>query len=152
MFSASTHRWNILVEQENSKLTSLSATRWSCQADASNAVIKHFNGIYEALRQITEDENEKCDTRPIAASLQKNIIKLENVFMAVFWKQILSRFNVTSNFLQKVEVDLSTASDMLGSLVHFVLNLRNQFSSIENESKQLSAFVIQDYCSSNTFI
>ena len=94
-FSASTHRWNILVEQENSKLTSLSATRWSCQADASNAVIKYFNGIYEALRQIIEDENEKCDRRHEAASLQKNIIKLENVFMAVFWNRILTLVDFT---------------------------------------------------------
>lgn len=38
---------------------------------------------------------------------------------------------------------------MLASLVDFVQDLRNQFSSMENEAKNLSPFVIQDYCDSN---
>ncbi|OXU20510.1 hypothetical protein TSAR_016048, partial [Trichomalopsis sarcophagae] len=77
-----------------------------------------------ALNQLANDENQKSDTRHEAASLHNNITKLENVFMAVFWNRILSRFNITSKFLQKVEVDLSTANDMLASLIIYEINFQ----------------------------
>ena len=38
---------------------------------------------------------------------------------------------------------------MLRSLTDFVQNLRNDFSKIENEAKNLSLFVIQDYSDLN---
>ncbi|XP_011860156.1 PREDICTED: zinc finger MYM-type protein 1-like [Vollenhovia emeryi] len=144
-FGASTHRWNVLKNQNNSKLTSLSATRWSCRADASKNLIENFDGIYEALSSIAEDKDQKSDTRHEATSLLNSMIKLENVFMAVFWHRILNRFNIVSKFLQQVEIDLNTASNMLFSLIEFVKNLRDEFSKLESESKELSQFVNQEY-------
>ena len=143
-FSSSAHRWAVLV-QENSRLTSLSVTRWSRRADATNALIKIIDGIYKALSVLANDQAKKLDTRHEASSLLTNIIKLENVFMVVLWHRILSRFNVVSIYLQKVEVDLNTANNMLLSLVAFIRKLRPEFSKMENESKELSSFVVQEY-------
>lgn len=74
-----------------------------------------------------------------------NIAKLESAFLIVFWDSILSRFDATSQYMQKVKVDLISASKMLSSLVDFVKDLRDKFSEFENQAKQLSAFVNVEY-------
>ena len=69
--------------------------------------------------------------------------------MAVLWNFIFQRFNATSQYLQKVNVDLISANNMLLSLVDFVKGLRDKFSDIEKEAKELSTYVNQEYSSSN---
>jgi len=135
-FSSSTHRWNIL-QQENGKLTSLSITRWSKRADAVSALVNNFTGIFNALSHLADDQTQKLDTQYEALSLKNKIIK-ENAFMAVFWHAILSRFNATSSYLQKVELDLNIAKNMMLFLVKFLKNLRDDFSGIEKKSKALN--------------
>ena len=81
--------------------------------------------------------------------LLNKITKQEFAFMAVLWHHILKRFNAVSKFLQKVELDLHTASSMLLSLIDFVKNLRNDFTRFENESKKLSSFIEKDYSDKN---
>ena len=44
-----------------------------------------------------------------AETLLKNMVKLENAFMAVFWLEILNRFENTSHYLQKVNSDMISA-------------------------------------------
>ena len=146
-FSASTNRWSILLA-ENSTLTSLSQTRWSCRADATKVLVQSFNGIYKALEILNNDEDQKSDTRLEAAALLNHIVKLENVFMALLWDRILNRFNTTSQYLQKIDVDLISANQMLVSLISFVKDLRDKFYSIESEAKQVSVHVSQEYSDS----
>lgn len=143
-FSSSTHRWNIL-QQENGKVTSLSITRWSKRADAVSALVNNFAGIYNALNQLANDETQKLDTRHEASSLKNKIIKLENAFMAVLWHAILSRFDATNSYLQKVELDLNVATIMMFSLIEYLKNLRGDFSKIEKNSKALNTVIIQEY-------
>ena len=71
--------------------------------------------------------------------------KLEFALMAVFWHRILNQFHRTSKYLQKVELDLNTANNMLQSLVTYVQALREDFENIECEAKELSSLVIQTY-------
>ncbi|XP_065654746.1 uncharacterized protein LOC136081363 [Hydra vulgaris] len=126
----STHRWDLL-KGNHATLKRLSDTRWS------------------SLCHIAEDTEEKSDTRHEALCLLNKITKLEFAFMAVLWHHILKRFNAVSKFLQKVELDLHTASSMLLSLIDFVKNLRNDFTRFENESKKLSSFIEKDYSDKN---
>ncbi|XP_065667614.1 uncharacterized protein LOC136087915 [Hydra vulgaris] len=141
-FVASTHRWDLL-KGNHVTLKRLSDTRWSCRSDASNSLVENFDRIHAALCHITEDTEEKSD------NLINKIIKLEFAFMAVLWHHILKRFNAVSKFLQKVELDLHTASSMLLSLIDFVKNLRNDFTRFENESKKFSSFIEKDYSDKN---
>lgn len=67
--------------------------------------------------------------------------KLDNAFMSVLWYRFLDRFNATSKFLQKVEIDLKSANKSLISLVAFVNVLRNKFADIEFEAKKVSSHV-----------
>ncbi|XP_065668119.1 uncharacterized protein LOC136088349 [Hydra vulgaris] len=126
----SAHRWDLL-KGNHATLKRLSDTRWS------------------SLCHIAEDTEEKSGTRHEALYLLNKITKLEFKFMAVLWHHILKRFNAVSKFLQKVELDLHTASSMLLSLIDFVKNLRNDFTRFENESKKLSSFIEKDYSDKN---
>ena len=58
--------------------------KWSCPGDATNLIVKDYNGIYEALEILANDVNQKRDTRHEALTLLSHIVKIENVFMAVF--------------------------------------------------------------------
>ncbi|XP_065658519.1 zinc finger MYM-type protein 1-like [Hydra vulgaris] len=147
-FVASTHRWDLL-KGNHATLKRLSDTRWSCRSDASKSLIENFDGIHAALCHIAEDTEEKSDTRHEALCLLNKITMLEFAFMAVLWHHILKRFDAVSKFLQKVELDLHTASSMLLSLIDFVKNLRNDFTRFENESKKLSSFIEKDYSDKN---
>ncbi|XP_065642652.1 uncharacterized protein LOC136074275 [Hydra vulgaris] len=124
----------------------LSDTRWSYRSDASKSLVENFDGINAVLCHIAKDTEEKSDTCHEALCLLNKITKLEFAFMAVLWHHIL---NAVSNFLQKVELDLHTASSMLPSPIEFVKNLRNDFMKFENESKKLSSFIEKDYSNKN---
>ncbi|XP_065658098.1 uncharacterized protein LOC136082611 [Hydra vulgaris] len=144
-FVASTYRWDLL-KGNHATLKRLSDTRWS---NASKSLVENFDGIHAALCHIAEDTEEKSDTRHEALCLLNKITKLEFAFMSVLWHHILKRFNAVSKFLQKVELDLHTASSMLLSLIDFVKILRNDFTRFENESKKLSSFIEKDYSDKN---
>lgn len=145
-FSASTHRWDIL----GCTIANLSKTRWSSRNDAAKAYVGNFNKIYEALSTIEKDDEQKAEVRQEAKNLLKQMRKRENALMAVFWHQILERFHKTNQYLQKIDVDLITASKMLESLVLFVQNLRNDFSKFEEKAKSLSPRINSDYTDKST--
>lgn len=146
-FSASTHRWGVL-EDANSNVKSLSKTRWSRRSDACKSLNNSFDGIYNALKILANDKDQKPEVHREASVLMSQITKLENAFMTVLWNCILNRFDGVSQYLQKIDIDLISASQMLFSLVDFVQNLRNKFSDFEAKAKQLSVLVSEEYADS----
>lgn len=145
--STSTHRWSILSSQD-ANVKNLSKTRWSRRSDAAKALCNNFKGVYNTLDIIAHDDEEKREVRHEASNLIKQILKIENSFMAVFWNSVLSRFEQTSQFLQKIDVDLISADKMLKSLIDFVNNLRVQFDEFENKAKKLGEIEKFEYSDS----
>ena len=117
-----------------------SDTRWSRKSDVVKAYIKHCDCTYDALVTISQDTEQQAATRHEAEALLKNKVKLENAFMTVFSLEVLTRFQSTSHYLQKVNTDLISVNFMLLSLVSFVSDLREQFPKFENETKNLGSF------------
>ncbi|XP_015377175.1 PREDICTED: zinc finger MYM-type protein 1-like [Diuraphis noxia] len=108
-FAASTHRWDVLLrnsKKSSKTLKSLSSTRWSCRNDAIEALAGNYDEIFNTLSDISKDMNENADTRHDANSIKKKLIKLEIAFMTIFWKRVLGRFNATSVYLQRIEIDM----------------------------------------------
>lgn len=132
-FTCSTHRWEVLRTQA-AHVQGLSTTRWSRRADAVKDLKQNYKGIYQALIIISQDQSEKREVREEARSLANKLTVFENAFMTVLWHCILSRFESVSKFIQKVEVDLCAANDMLQSLVQFIINLRNEFLRFEKDA------------------
>lgn len=144
-FAKSTHRWGVLQKHVSKSIKALSETRWSSRYDAVTTLHDSYDKIFDALSELAISQQQSADTREIANSLKKKLMKLETAFMTVLWHQILTRFNATSKFLQKIDVDLATANDMLKSLVDYVESLRSEFASIETQAKNLSEIISQDY-------
>ncbi|XKL59921.1 hypothetical protein PGB90_000937 [Kerria lacca] len=127
---------------EIKRLRFLIETHWN--NEVSSLALKDLEGKKwnkTCLEILSDDEDQKPDTRNEATASIKNMTKLGNVIMALLWNKVLNRFHSVSIFLQKVDVDLISANNMLISLVDFVQNLRNDLKIIENESKALSTHV-----------
>jgi len=114
-------------------LKSLSNTRWSCRADSTKALRENYSAIREALQRFAGDAEEKDDAKREAAALCRKLDKLETAIMASVWDTVLGRFKATSDSLQKRDMDLNTAQQLLESLRAFVASLRNTFEKFEKE-------------------
>jgi len=66
--------------------------------------------------------------------------RLETALMTAVKHTILERFNATSLSLQKVDIDLISAVKLYGSLVTFLLQLRDRFGEKEEKTKYIQLF------------
>lgn len=93
---------------------------------------------------LASDDEEKPDTRREATALCNKLRKLETALMTVFWDTVLHRFKLTSNGLQKKDMDLMTAVHLLESLHTYVASLRGQFADFETSARAVTG-VTQTY-------
>jgi len=137
--SASTSRWQEIMQtnDKEKKLTikSLSGTRWSCNAAATQAVAQNYPSIMKALKKLSMDDGETADTRRDANALHKQMLQLETSFMCVFWNALLTRINATSIQIQRSNMDLQTAVDLLRSLKDFIAAQRSGFNTYEQQAR-----------------
>lgn len=84
---------------------------------------------------LASDNKERKDTRREAAVLCNKLGKLETALMTIFWDTVLNRFKLTSNGLQKRDMDLMTAVRLLESLYTYVASLRGQFADFETSAR-----------------
>lgn len=144
LFTSSTSRHKKLhdVLQEKNTVVSmpkkLSDTRWSCRADAVQALTKGYEDIMDLLLDMLEDDNEKADCRCTARGLHDRMARLETGIFAEFWKVLLERFNKSSKTLQSTKLNLNAASDVLKSLLEFVKEQRDRFNYFEEAGSLLS--------------
>ncbi len=116
----------------------MSDTRWSARADATKALVKGYDEIYDALEEINNDEDEKPDAKDEAGNLVSDMERLEIGILTALWHKILQRFHTTSQALQSSDQDLNTAVALYESLIEFVHLLRTRFEGFEAEGKKLS--------------
>ncbi|XP_046597644.1 zinc finger MYM-type protein 1-like [Neodiprion lecontei] len=133
-FTASTERYGILIEKLSKKksgqfyvLKKLSDTRWSCRAEATKAIVDGYSEIEEAVTSISSDKEQKEITRNEAAHLLQKMSSLETALFAIFWNDILERFNATNKMLQDPQMILELAMRALESLKSFVESKMNDF-------------------------
>lgn len=121
------------------KLASQSQTRWCAHFTAVRAVKLQYTDIIYALKDISENEEEKKETRQEALSLRTHLEKYETVFLAVLWYKILNRMDKVSKTLQDPELDLITGTNLLESLIVFMKKEREEFISYEEEADEMIA-------------
>lgn len=145
--ASSTHRWGKVFRNTDVKLTlkSLSGTRWSARAESTNALWKYYAQLRESLNNISKDSQEKRDTRSEASALCGKLDTLEIAVMAYFWDTILQRFQATSLQLQKPNININTATQLLISLCDFVAAQRDNFAHFERSALSVTDSVSQDY-------
>jgi len=106
-------------------LKNLNETRWSCRADATKAVVFGYDFIKEALEEISNDLEQKDIVKIESKKLKESMCTLEVAFYAIFWNDILERFDLTSHLLQDLKIVLQTAVNALNSLLSFVQEIVN---------------------------
>lgn len=117
-FSKSTWCWQILTAGLQSN--ALSDKRWS-----------------------VHDQN--MTTRSEAENLHNQMDNLEVVFLTTMWDTIVRRCHNVSEYLQKVEVDLSLGHELITSLRDLISGLRDQFDMFEGRAKEMFQNVKHNY-------
>lgn len=83
----------------------------------------NYSNFRNTLEDIANDQSEKNTTRVEAGGLVRKFDSLETGFMAVFWDEIMNRYDKTSTILQTVDIDLQTAVELLEGLKSFVASV-----------------------------
>ena len=118
-------------------MKSLSATRWSARADATEALVDGYNSILNALRDIKNGLEHTPEARHEARVLGNKMDSLETALMGKIWNTILVRFNKTSKAFQGIGVDLKKVVDLIHSLEKFLKSLRERYEELELEAKNV---------------
>lgn len=134
-FSSSTHRWEKLKELCDLLPKRLSDTRWSARHDATRSLNQNYKHIYDILVKFSQDENEKPLTRNEALALVKKMKKFETTFLTVIWSKLLERIDATSKTLQDPTLNLTSAVQLLHSLLSFIVDFREKFDQLETTAK-----------------
>ena len=108
-FSASTHKWELLVNDLDDlpAVKHKSDTRWTAHSNASKALKCGYEKIRMVLEQFTENLDETPKTRQEARCILSKLNTLENCILLVFWS-VVKRFHQTSKNLQSIN-DLNAA-------------------------------------------
>lgn len=84
------------LESHKKVVKSLSDTRWSARNDAIDALHDSHVNTIKTLDLISNIELQSSDTRLEAISLQEKLMKFENVFLLIVWKDILTYIHSTN--------------------------------------------------------
>ena len=96
-FSASTHRWEVLLKDVPNVVKQVIDSRWSAHYEAVKE--QCFVNVVGALNQLC-DQNENIDTRGQAREILDAIQRFSFVSFLQFWLEILREFYDTQNYLQ----------------------------------------------------
>lgn len=143
--SASTSRWAVIedIVQSSSNMKKLlpkrlNITRWAAKWHAVRALLLNYWSYYNAIKKISDDQNETNVTRAEANGICKTFFKLESAILLNLWYDILKRFDASSKTLQNISTDLSTTCQIYKSLMGYVMSLRDDYNSYEEKGKDLS--------------
>lgn len=146
-FSSSTHRWAVLNQYKNTRLTtkSLSTTRWSARHDALRALQEEWPAIIRALEALESDPDEKSGTRAEARGLISRLKRFETALMAQLWGTILFRLHKVNKYVQNEDIDVTAVVEVFKSLIKFFEELREQFDVYENKALDVCENETYDY-------
>lgn len=98
-FSASTHRWSILLKNVSVSVKRLSVTRWSSHFEAVKPVFNCFEKIVEAIEAMC-DASETIETRGAAQILLPAICDFSFLSFLCLWREILEEVDDAQKYLQ----------------------------------------------------
>ncbi|CAI9724790.1 Hypothetical predicted protein [Octopus vulgaris] len=117
-FSASTHRWDILIEITSATIKQAGETKWSSRADAVKAVHTKFTEIFAALKRLMENA-ENATTRSDAGLILQAMLPFSFLSFFGLWRDILPEINDTQKYLQTKGLELQQCVIKLSALKNF---------------------------------
>ncbi|XP_047129418.1 zinc finger MYM-type protein 1-like [Hydra vulgaris] len=114
-FGNSIKRWDLLsifTGESEVTLKKLNPTRWSGRLQSLTAVKVQFMDILKALTEIILKSTKK-EEREEALQIKKKMGTFDFVFICVFLFKVMCEVNFASKTLQKQEIDLEEATEVL---------------------------------------
>ncbi|CAH2295748.1 zinc finger MYM-type 1-like [Pelobates cultripes] len=125
LFSVSTHRWELLMENVGVTVKRLSQTRWSAHYDAVKPVRANFEKLTSALEKLCNPK-ENVDTRGSAQMLLSAVCDFSFLCYLSFWCEVLEEVNITQTYLQSVGLTLEKFIVKLQGLKAFLADQRSE--------------------------
>ena len=116
----------------------MSDTRWEARFDALDALRKGYQAVFQVLKAMCDDNDEKYQTKKTTWGFVSSMEKLETGILLEIWSYIMKRFYKTSQTLQDSEMTLKKATNLLQGLRDFIQPLRPQFQKFEGRGHVLS--------------
>jgi hypothetical protein len=140
--SASPRRWSVLKKHVTQlRAKPLSDTRWESRIDSIRPFRYQTGEIYDALYDISQEMS--CDpvTRHEAELLVSHMKSFKFLCSTVIWYNILNKVNTASKVLQKKDVDLSAAVEILTNTLEYLKKYRSDdgFSSALIDAKEIAS-------------
>ncbi|CAH2295677.1 Hypothetical predicted protein [Pelobates cultripes] len=125
IFSVSTHRWELLMENLGVTVKRLSQTRWSAHYDDVKPVRASFEKLTSALEKLCNPK-ENVDTRGSAQMLLSAVCDFSFLCYLSFWCEVLQEVNITQKYLQTVGLTLEKCIVKLQGLKAFLADQRSE--------------------------
>lgn len=139
-FGMSIKRWDLLSSisgESEVTLKTLNPTRWSGRFQSILAIKLRFFDILKCLTEI-QLKSQKREEKDEASSLKKKIATFEFIFLTVFLFKVMNEINLASKVLQKQNVDLDSAAEVLERVKNKIAVLRNSYDEIKLEAQNLA--------------
>lgn len=137
LFSSSPMRWEILQENIDCSLHSMSQTRWSARIDSVRPFAAHIPGIKSALLALRE-LNLTSETKAEVDGIHSYIHSFTCVIMSSIWIKVLAAIDLRNKVLQArsatLDIEVSNIDDLLKELMF----LRQQWPSLLAEAKTVA--------------
>ena len=123
-FSASTHRWEVLLKYVPNVVKRVIDTRWSAHYEAVKALQQCFVDVVDALNELS-DQNENIDTRGQARGILNAIQRFSFASFLQFWFEVLRESYDTPKYLQRKDQSLEDCTDKMNAFIAFLINERD---------------------------
>lgn len=137
LFSASTHRWGVLLKHVKTTLKSWAETRWESRIKSIEAVRYQARQVREALLEVRETATDPV-VRVEAQSLAEEIGSYRFCICTAIWYDILSKIQYVSKLMQSPSMQLDVAVDLLKKTKDSLTSYRNTgFSDAQTTAKEM---------------
>jgi len=138
-FANSIKRWAHLksVSSVSVSLKRLCTTRWSSRNDCLKALSLLYVDILKLLAYISLMGRNK-DEKSKASGLQNYFQKFDVILIIVIESKILNSLQIVSLLLQKSDIDLLKAFELLQTALNKIKEMRNKFEEVFEEAKQIA--------------
>jgi hypothetical protein len=141
-WSASPRRWSVLKKHVTQlPLKPLSDITWRSRIDSIRPFRYQAKEIYDALYDISQEMSYDPITRHEDELLASHMKSFNFLCSTVIWYNIFKKVNIASKVLQKREVDLSAAVEILTNTLGYLKKYRSDdgISSVLIDAKEIAS-------------
>lgn len=130
-------------------LKKLSTTRWASHTRAVDSFYCNIQVIEETCEKVLSGElpNITGIQTAEASGILNSIETFEFKFLLVMWRELLTKINILSNYLQNPSFTISTASSMIKSTQKYIESIRNETSFCKFKGETLK---VANKCQTST--